>query len=89
MSALTRWIVELVVAAFGKAIAEIVSNWLAAKKQGKEIREAAVKDAASRTLEDIAEVADAQAQVNATDRGSAADVARRLRDRLRADAAGR
>ena len=49
--------------------------------------DAAVTTAENQTLKDVAETADAQASNNAADRGSARDVARRMRERLAADSA--
>jgi hypothetical protein len=42
----------------------------------------AVSNAASQTAQDTSEIADAQATNNAVDRGTAADVAARLREHL-------
>lgn len=78
---LGSWLIEAFAAAFGKAIIDAFVDWVDRKEDEAAIRKEAVAEAQNRTLQDIAETADAQAKVNAADRGGARDVARRLRNR--------
>jgi len=64
--------------AVGKIFLAAWQSDQAAKAQ----EQAAVDQAAATTAQDVAETADAQAANNARSRGTAADVARRLRQRL-------
>ncbi|MDZ5448975.1 hypothetical protein [Labrys sp. ZIDIC5] len=63
-------------------VASALLAWRDKAKADKDAQVAAVEKAANDTLQDTAETADAQAENNARDRGSAADVARRVRDSL-------
>lgn len=64
------------------AIASFFRGWLGDKRAETAREEKGKAEAASETLTVIAEKADAQATVNAADRGGSRDVARRLRERL-------
>lgn len=69
-------------------VASALLAWRDKAKADKDAQTVAVETAANDTLQDTAETADAQAENNARDRGSAADVARRVRDRLAKSKAG-
>lgn len=74
MGAFFGWIGSLL----SKAIVGIFGEWQRSRNEQKLGR----AEGAAETSTIIAEKADAQAKVNAADRGSASDVARRLRERL-------
>lgn len=64
------------------ALATAFQNARAAQQSSQDSKDAAVNGAAANTNQDTAVIADAQASNNATDRGTASDVAARLRERL-------
>lgn len=66
------------------ALAGFARDYLAGLNRDRLIREKGVADATLQTDKVIEGVADVQRKNDAVDRGGASDVARRLRDRLRA-----
>lgn len=82
MASLVWKLVELFLLAFGTPMVQFATDWLTKREHQEALKRAAVDEAATRTAQDIAEVADEQAKVNAASRGRAADVARRVRERL-------
>lgn len=63
-------------------LASVIRDLLAARRQETVLKDLGRSEAEAATLTIIAEKADAQATINAAPRGRAADVARRLRERL-------
>lgn len=70
------------------SVAGALLAWRDKAKADKDAQTVAVEKAANDTLQDTAETADAQAGNNARDRGSAADVALRVLERLAKSKAG-
>ncbi len=64
------------------ALFQALREWLADRRAEQTLKDLGRAEGAAATSTVIAEKADAQAKVNAADRGSATDVARRLRERL-------
>ncbi|MGO4337891.1 hypothetical protein AB4037_23525 [Labrys sp. KB_33_2] len=79
---------KALVAALISGVANALLAWRDKAKADQDADTAAVEKAANDTLQDTADIADAQAENNARDRGGAADVARRVRDRLAKSKAG-
>jgi len=63
-------------------LASVIRDAIADFRQSATLKDLGRAEGAVETTTIIAERADAQAKVNAVDRGSAGDVARRLRERL-------
>ena len=87
-SGILGYFIKLFVEAFAKAGMDWLGEFVAKKEADEKIRQEAVMSAENETLKEIAETADAQAKVNAADRGGASDVARRVRARLEAKRRG-
>jgi len=83
-----KWFIALVVKVFAGKAFDWLGAFVARQESEKAKAEARVAKAENETLAEIGETADAQAQVNAHDRGSASDVARRVRERLAERQAG-
>ena len=82
MGSITWKLIAVFLQAFGKAAVDFPNAWLRQRQQDAQTDRVAVEVAAARTVQDIAETAHAQAEINAVDRGGASDVARRVRERL-------
>lgn len=83
--------IKLLLDSFFKALGKTVLAWLEARQKVEADKKAAVEEAAATTAKDTSEIADEQAKNNNVARGSAADVAARLRkqlDKTRSDQAG-
>ena len=76
--AFLQWLLTVILAAIGKTVVDVAEE----DKATERTAEGAVAKAEATTQGDIAETADAQAHVNAADRGGARNVAARLRERL-------
>lgn len=63
-------------------LGKLALSYFDSRQASADAGEKAVSDAANQTAQDTAEIADAQAQNNAIDRGGASDVAARLRKHL-------
>lgn len=77
-----KWLFALFLKIFAGKAFEWLGSFVGQQESKKAAAEAAVAKAERETLVEIGETADAQSQVNAADRGSATDVARRLRERI-------
>jgi hypothetical protein len=81
-SGFLSWIIGLVLRTFASATLDWLGSYVDRKEKEETIRRRAVAEAEAETLREIGETADEQSRVNAADRGTASDVARRLRDRI-------
>lgn len=88
MSPFWSALLALFLDAFGKAAGSVVTGWLQTGRTAADERQLGAATASSATLQDVAEIADAQAKNNAMDRGGAGDVARRLHHDLEPESAG-
>lgn len=77
-----QWLFALFLKVFAGKAFEWLGTFVERQESKKAAADAAVAKAENETLIEIGETADAQSQVNDTDRGSASDVARRVRERL-------
>lgn len=73
---------SLILTTLAGFFASVIRDFVAGHRQTTALKDLGRAEGAVETTTIIAERADAQAKVNAADRGNAGDVARRLRERL-------